>query len=428
MRWWAPAILASLAPDFYAAAATGQSPVVKDGSVACKIPWSIQMADSIMARKQGIMTGAGGSSELLQAGFTQRALTSLIEVYHGTRAAARAQEYIRDSAVSTAPFLSNASYQALSYPLDRLSNGIAMLTTPSANATEAAELKAAALALRQSINVNRRNQFGGLWYYVYPEWSYLDGMYSLAPFYTFYSLTQESTVNTTALSDMQKQMDLLWQHNRNQTSGLLVHGYDASRTAVWANPVTGASPIVWGRSLGWFAMSLVDTLDVIKSNKAKSDAAEKQAADLLAMFRDLAPAIMAAADPKTGAWWQVVDQPNREKNYIESSGSAMFAYSLMKGARMGLLDSGASKARTIGLKAQKYLTDTFVVKNGDGTLSWNGTVAVCSLNSTAAYEVSSLPEISGSQTQVLTRKCSTTPRSQFSLIASLGQLRTCLRL
>ena len=31
-------------------------------------------------------------------------------------------------------------------------------------------------ALRKSIDLQPRNAAGGLWYFVYPYWSYLDGM------------------------------------------------------------------------------------------------------------------------------------------------------------------------------------------------------------------------------------------------------------
>lgn len=360
-------------------------------------PWSIRMATSIMSRKQGIMTGTGGASELLQAGFVQRALTRLSEQYHGCDAAVQSERYVRDSALSVAPFLSNASHDASGYPLDRLSNGIAMLTIAEShagvNATQAAELKSAVEAVRKSIDLNRRNQFGGLWYYVYPDLSYLDGMFSLVPFTTFYSLHQAhglGDVNITALIDMQTQMRLLRQHTRNSTTGLLVHGYDASKKAVWANPKTGASPFVWGRSLGWFTMALVDTIEVIKlAPKPLSTSAASLSIELQFFFRELASAVASAVDSTTGGWWQIVDQPGREKNYIESSASAMFAYSLLKGARLGLLDRGdISNAKSVGVKAHKYLTDTFIVNNQNGTLGWNGTVAVCSLNSTASYEVS----------------------------------------
>ena len=43
------------------------------------------------------------------------------------------------------------------------------------------------------------------------------------------------------------------------------------------------------------------------------------------------------ADDETGMYWQVVDQANREGNYLESSGSAMVAYAMLKGARLGVL-------------------------------------------------------------------------------------------
>ncbi|KAH6651879.1 Six-hairpin glycosidase-like protein [Truncatella angustata] len=346
-----------------------------------------------MSRQQGIMTGAGGSSELLQAGFTQKALTALVAQHSSNKSFVdRVQQYIRDSAASVAPFVSNATKDALGYPMDRLSNGNALLAL-SGNGTyrnTTVDYAAAAEALRDSIDLNRRNNEGGLWYYTYPYWSYLDGMYSLAPFYTLYSLDaalDDGTVNITALDDMLLQLELLWQHCRNSTSGLLVHGYDASYTAVWANPDTGASPHVWGRSLGWLAMALVDTLEVL--GKAK-DARPliKYTGRLREMFQSLAAALIRAADPVSGAWWQVLDRPGDEGNYIESSGSAMFAYALLKGRRLGYLDgvAAASDASQIGIKASAYLTNTFVVDNGNGALGYNGTVSVCSLNSTASYD------------------------------------------
>ncbi|KAK9773365.1 putative Six-hairpin glycosidase-like protein [Seiridium cardinale] len=365
-------------------------------------PYSKQMAASIMSRRQGIMTGSGGSSELLQAGFVQKAFTALVAQYPSSNDsfAAEVQKYIRDSAASVAPFVSNATKDALGYPMDRLSNGNALLalsdsSLPSSGSGSNAtvDYAAAAEALRLSIDLNRRNNESGLWYFVYPYWSYLDGMYSLAPFYTLYTLDDaaaaSSPVNTTALDDVLLQLELLWQHTHNETSGLLVHGYDASRTAVWADPGTGASPHVWGRSLGWFAMALVDTLEMLSGAEGACHLTG-YATRLGAMFRSLAAALVGAVDGASGAWWQVMDEPGREGNYIESSGSPMFAYALLKGARLGYLDgagaAAAAAASQVGVRARTYLTDTFVVDNGNGTLGYNGTVSVCSLNSTASYE------------------------------------------
>ncbi|KAI0489667.1 Six-hairpin glycosidase-like protein [Xylaria cf. heliscus] len=340
-----------------------------------KPKYSQRMASGIMARGQGVFTGNGGSSEALQAGIVQKAFTALVAQYPSS--ATPYQQYIATSASSTIPYLSNATNDALTFPLDRLSNGNALLTLSTCRTTVD--------ALRQSIDLNRRNSAGGLWYFVYPNWSYLDGMYSLAPFYTLYTLTTttDSKASAAAITDMLYQFDTLWNHTIHSSTGLLSHGYDASRTAVWADPVTGASPIVWGRSLGWYTMALVDTIEILENQKAPYD----YRAPLLDKFQRLMPAVLKAVDPLTGGWWQVVDQPGKAGNYIESSSTAMFAYSLLKGVRLGYIPYNLALAATLaGIRAQFYLTDNFVVQENNGTLSYNGTVAVCSLNSTATYQ------------------------------------------
>lgn len=130
-------------------------------------------------------------------------------------------------------------------------------------------------------------------------------------------------------------------------------------------------------------MSLVDTLEV--SPLGHQTAAWQS---LLGKFQQLSKAVVDAVDSPTGAWWQVLNQPGRAGNYIESSGTAMFVYSLLKGTRLGYV-SGCERIAT---QAYQYLVDTFVIKNGS-SISYNGTVAVCSLNSTASYEVSYLSEL-----------------------------------
>ena len=67
-------------------------------------------------------------------------------------------------------------------------------------------------------------------------------------------------------------------------------------------------------------------------------------------------------------FWQVVDQGGREGNYLETSGSAMMAYAMMKGARLGFVDK---RFATVGEKifngiCREYLTET------DGQLNLGG--------------------------------------------------------
>jgi rhamnogalacturonyl hydrolase YesR len=350
------------------------------------------MAKSIISRNQGILTGQADVSALLQAGFTQKTFHQILSIYPNSSLVPILKAYITKSVDSVVPVVSNATRDT-SYPLDRLSSGNGLLRLWQETGEE--KYERALEALRKSVDLQPRNAQGGLWYYVYPYWSYLDGMFSLTPFLAAYTNeVGDSTTTETTLEDMVLQLDLLWQHCYSQETGLLVHGYDARRTAVWANSVTGASPHVWGRSLAWYCMALVDTLELLPPTAAPVRRY------IETRFQQLMPAVVAAADRKTGAWWQVMDRPGEAGNYLESSASSMFVYALLKGLRLGALSTHAVSNDTayynggqtayvdVAKKAYAYIADTFVVHNGNGTLGWNGTVGVCSLNSTASYEVS----------------------------------------
>ncbi|OJJ33583.1 hypothetical protein ASPWEDRAFT_114625 [Aspergillus wentii DTO 134E9] len=347
-------------------------------------PYSAWMADSVIGRGQATVAPGDkpSASTYLQIGFFQTAILRLKE-YYDTPESACAQsdweEYLRTSTDSIAPFLLNATHDT-EYPLDRLSTGrgLTYQYKQAGNITA----NSAENALRESINLQPRNQFGGYWYFTYPEWSYLDGIYSLVPFLSYYTTNFDSTNSSAVAGDIIHQLDLLWSHCRHNSTGLLVHGYDASKNASWANPVTGGSPIVWGRSLGWYLMALVDTLESMTPGFP-----HELKEYLHRRLVELTASVVAAADPETGCWWQAMNYPGREGNYIESSGSAMFTYALYKSARLGYLpDRLSGKSSDTANQCRNHLVDSFVVDNKNGTLGYNGTVSVCSLNSSATYE------------------------------------------
>jgi len=58
-----------------------------------------------------------------------------------------------------------------------------------------------------------------------------------------------------AFDDIINQFKLIHKHNFDPKSGLYFHGWDESKVQKWANPVTGCSPHVWGRAMGWYAMA-----------------------------------------------------------------------------------------------------------------------------------------------------------------------------
>ena len=111
-----------------------------------------------------------------------------------------------------------------------------------------------------------RTSEGGFWHKKrYPYQMWLDGLYMGAPFLAQYA----KAFNEPALfDDVINQFVLMEKHARDEKTGLLYHGWDESRQQKWADPKTGRSPAFWGRAMGWYAMALVDTLDLFPRSSA----------------------------------------------------------------------------------------------------------------------------------------------------------------
>jgi unsaturated rhamnogalacturonyl hydrolase len=173
--------------------------------------------------------------------------------------------------------------------------------------------------LRKQISEQPRTSEGGFWHKKrYPNQMWLDGLYMGEPFYAQYTTTFE---NGKQLNDVAKQFELIQKHATDPKTGLLYHAWDESKLMAWANKDSGTSPNFWSRSIGWYAMALVDALDYFPKNHPKRKG-------LVGYLNSLAVALDKAKDEKSGLWYQVTDQGNREGNYLESSGSAMFIYAL----------------------------------------------------------------------------------------------------
>src|SRR4030095_12402011 len=86
----------------------------------------------------------------------------------------------------------------------------------------------------------------------------------------------------------------------------------------------------WARAMGWYMVAVVETLDDLPATHPARGM-------IIRSLQDAAIGIALVQDPLTGMWWDVLDAPNRDGNYLESSASAMFVYALAKGARLGSL-------------------------------------------------------------------------------------------
>ncbi|KAF2140479.1 glycoside hydrolase family 105 protein [Aplosporella prunicola CBS 121167] len=248
--------------------------------------------------------------------------------------------------------------------------------------TNGTRYKAAAAQLREQLNYQPRTPAGGFWHRrpTYPDQMWLDGIYMADVFYAQWTATFDAD-NATAWDDVALQFSLIEEHTRNKTSNLLVHGYDESKTAVWADPETGAAPHVWSRALGWYAMALLDVLDVLPASHSAHSS-------FLSWYQTLVTGLLDAQDAATGGWWLIMDAPypGKEGNYIESSAVAMFTFALLKGARLGYVER--EDVLPAAKKAYEGMVDMFVARNGtqEGTLNWEGTVEVGSLSGNATYE------------------------------------------
>jgi unsaturated rhamnogalacturonyl hydrolase len=185
--------------------------------------------------------------------------------------------------------------------------------------------KIAAQTLRNQISWQPRNKAGGFWHKLkYPSQMWLDGLYMVEPFYAEYALINKQPGD---FNDIINQFVWMEKYSRDAKTGLLYHGWDESKLQKWANPKTGLSPEFWSRSMGWYMMALVDVLDFIPKTHPRR-------IELINILNRLSTALVKFQDPKAGVWWQVTDKPHKEKNYLESSGTAMFVFTLAKALRL----------------------------------------------------------------------------------------------
>ena len=220
--------------------------------------------------------------------------------------------------------------------------------------------------LRAQLREQPRTPSGGFWHkQIYPNQMWLDGLYMAGPFYAEYARTFDEPA---IFDDLIRQFCLVEQHARDPKTGLLYHAWDESKTQRWADPMTGCSPHFWGRAIGWFCLALVDVLELIPADHPRR-------ADLVLMLDRLAAAVVRYQD-ESGLWWQVVDLPDRTGNYLETSVTAMIAYSLAKGARMGWLDRGYLEPAR---RAFDGLVGHKLREQEDGTLALEGICSVAGL-------------------------------------------------
>ena len=266
--------------------------------------------------------------------------------------------YVRDDG-------SIRDYKRDEFNIDHTNNGkLVMLLY---NITGKEKYKKAIDHIRTQFNDHPRTKEGGFWHKkIYPWQVWLDGLYMGQPFYAEYAKWARQD---TVFDDIARQFINIERHTRDAKTGLLYHGWDESKEQKWANKETGCSPNFWGRAMGWYGMAMVDVLDHFPTDHPGRDS-------IIGILNRFAKAITAVQDVKSGLWYDILDMPNREKNYKEASASCMFVYTLAKAVRNGYIPA---TYQLTAKKAYNGIIKEFIEVDANGQTNLKGTVSVSGL-------------------------------------------------
>ncbi len=306
-----------------------------------------------------------------------------------------------------------AFYKPEDYHLDNINNGKLLFYMYDRTGEERYRL--AMDRLMNQLKSHPRCACGNFFHKkIYPYQVWLDGLYMALPYYAEYETRYD---DCRGYDDILTQFENVRKYMYDEEKGLYCHGWDESREVFWADPETGRSANFWLRAIGWQLMAFLDVIDCMDKRAAdgQQDAPEcmstrpvdrREAVSdcmgesmtsgqddaprkLAALFKEALDGILPYQDSASKLFWQVVDHPEAEGNYLETSGSAMVAYALLKGCRLGILrdDTYRVKGQEIveSLLSQKllerggelYLADTCRVAGlgPAGKLRRDGSVA-----------------------------------------------------
>ncbi len=198
-----------------------------------------------------------------------------------------------------------------------------------------------------------RTSIGNFWHkQIYPHQIWLDGVYMALPLYMDYENRFNKKEN---YNDIFNQVNNVRKYLYDDKTKLYFHAYDEKKVMKWADKETGLSHNFWLRSMGWYLMALVDLYEL------SSEEVFEQHKRYGELFKETLKGILLYQDEKTKLFYQLVNLPEVEGNYIETSGSAMIAYSIFKGCRLGLLSRekyyDLGKEMILALEKEKIVSE-----------------------------------------------------------------------
>ena len=262
-------------------------------------------------------------------------------------------------------------YQLKDYNLDNIRTGhfVARMYQQKPEQKNLIAMREMMKQLRQQ---PRTEEDGVFWHkaiYSYQVW--LDGIFMGLPFYTMAAPILLSAKEAGKVyDDAIQQVKTTYERTLDSQTGLNRHAWDETHEMFWADPQTGLSQHCWGRAQGWYTMALIELLDALPTNYARRQ-------EVVAILQQDLENVVKWQDKESGLWYQVMDAPNREGNYLEATCSSMFAYALLKAYRKGYV---ANKAfQDAGIRAYQGILQHFIRVNDDETISLTHCCSVAGL-------------------------------------------------
>lgn len=259
------------------------------------------------------------------------------------------------------------NYDIKEYNIDNLNSGKVLFSIY--DKTKEEKYRLAIEELYEQVKTHPRTKEKNFWHKnIYPNQVWLDGLYMALPFYIEY---ENYFGNKKNYDDIYLQIFNVVKHMKDDITGLYYHGYDESREERWSNPNTGLSENFWLRAMGWYTMAMIDVLE-------KTDDKYPNKSKLEEIFVETIKSLINYQDNETGMWYQVIDKGSNPKNYLETSGTLMVAYSILKGCRLAILDK---KYEVHGTKAFDGTIKKYLLKKGE-KISLEGICGVAGLGNT----------------------------------------------
>jgi len=320
-----------------------------------KAPLSVEVVRSEMSRNPEAAWLDGREGTLKWNYTTGLELKSFLDVYD-TYGGQEVFDYVDawyDAIIDSTGSIE--TYKVSNYSTDHICPGRTLFRLYELTGKE--KYRAAMDTLYKQIQGQPRTPEGGFWHKkVYPEQMWLDGLYMAQPFYAQYtSLYVPDSLKARNFEDIAHQFSLVFEKTFDPSTKLLRHAWDSSHEMFWCNKETGQSDHAWGRAMGWYAMALVDVIPVLPEGECQDT--------LKDILNRMFSALPSFADPETGMWYQVLDCPGEEGNYIEGTCNAMFTYAMLKGTRLGWLET---VSREDAINAYESLLENFVRTDEEG--------------------------------------------------------------